>query len=340
MKRLHFFFMSGICLPGIFFALCLTAGCQSTKKAGLRVVSWNLQTFFDGVTDGSEYAQFKGSGSRWSQKKYMDRLERLSAALRAFDADLVVLEELEKAGQLQDIYNQLSGTFRFSSLYRYGAFAAAPGAAIGVGVLSRFPLSDARVHALDIGSEGVPQPALRPLLELCLERDGRKLTLFVCHWKSKLGAESGIWRLWQERLLADCMAQVQEEGGAALACGDFNQDIAEFSLSVDGTACVQEANLALRGSRGPLPVYSPWLGEGGGANNDGATRPAPSGSYCYKGALERIDHFFASGGAVLTAFTVEQGGDWADSAGRPVRYDPLTGRGWSDHLPISCLVAF
>ena len=200
------------------------------ELAELRVVSWNVQTFFDAVADGTEYAEFKGAKSRWNEKRYLARLERLASALRTLDADLVVLEELEKPAQLYDIYNQLAGTFRLSALYAYGCFASEAGAAIGCGVLSRYPIDGVCVHSLDIGTSRTRQPALRPLLELRVQRGGRTLALFVCHWKSKLGAESGVWRAYQERQLADCMARAVASGVAALACGDFNQDITEFAL--------------------------------------------------------------------------------------------------------------
>ncbi len=312
--------MCMLALCAVSLLLLFPAAAASEKKAVLRVVSWNVQTFFDGVTDGTEYAQFKGSASRWNEKKYRIRLERLSAALKALDADVVVLQELEKKEQLYDIFNQLSGTFRISSLYRYGCFAASPGSAIGVGVLSRFPLESASVHALDIGTERQMQPSLRPMLEVQVLRNGRKLSLFVCHWKSKLGSETQVWRKWQERLLSDCMVKASASGIACLACGDCNQDIAEFASAGSGT-------IALRG-RQTLTVSSPWL------------TSSDKGSYCYKGAWERIDHFFSCGSAEVSSFCVERGGEWADSNGCPVRYDLKTGGGWSDHLPVSCTVRF
>ena len=109
----------------VCFCCCATSSSCTSRKSKIRVVSWNVQTFFDGVTDGTEYAQFKGASSRWTERKYRTRLERLSTALCTFDADIVVLEELEKQEQLYDIYNQLSGSFHVARNYTYGAFAKA-----------------------------------------------------------------------------------------------------------------------------------------------------------------------------------------------------------------------
>lgn len=318
-------------------AALLMTGSVGVFAAGdgassLRVVSWNVQTFFDAVTDGTEYADFKGTKSRWSAQRYGTRLERLATALRALDADVVVLEELEKETQLYDIYNQLAGTFRLSALYAYGCFVAETGAAVGCGVLSRYPITDARVHALDISTENAVPPAMRPLLELRVQRGERTLALFVCHWKSKLGDGGAVWRRHQERVLADRMACAVADGIPALACGDFNMDVLEFTpLHFDDAASpASSATVVLRGTR-PLAVYAPWL--------DSADVCA-DGSYWYRGAWERIDNFFACGAVILHDFRVERDGDWADADGRPVRYDVWTGAGYSDHLPISCTVEF
>ena len=309
------------------------------KEAGLRIVSWNLQTFFDGVTDGSEYQQFKGTKSPWSEKKYMARLEKLASALRAFDADLVVLEELEKAGQLHDIYNQLSGTFRFSSLYRYGAFASEPGAAIGVGVLSRFPLSEARAHALDIGSERARQPALRPLLELVIQRDGRKLTLFVCHWKSKSGGEeaSEIWRNFSENQLANLLSC---DGNPYFIAGDFNRDLYEFnilsvSLSQGYTGCVEfgRENLSKLQTE-KIKVNSAWL------TINSSQVYKDEGTYYYQNEWEKLDHFFFSPTIELENFFTLKTDENLTENGTPFRYSVWNGKGYSDHFPIICIVNF
>lgn len=313
----------GVCMKNIamlcalaFVAAVGASASAAEKKETLRVVSWNVQTFFDGQTDGGEYAQFKGAHSFWSEKKYMERLSRLASALRIFDADVIVLEELEKREQLYDIFNQLSGTFHFSKLYRYGCFARERGGSIGCGVLSRYTLSGAKTHSLDIGTERGVQPSLRPLLEVQVEKNGRALTLFVCHWKSKLGADSAVWRTWQERTLALRAGNAAKSGSAVLVCGDFNQRLDEFALLPNGllvSACTD------------LPEPS---------------AVAEQGTYWYKGAWECIDHFFVGGGTEAESFCIEHSGDWADELGRPFRYDLKTGEGWSDHFPISCTVRF
>ena len=330
-----------ILVTGLAFSACAGGAAEgvgdsspsSGGKVSLRVMNWNLQTFFDGVCDGNEYEQFRGANSSWSADKYEVRLDRLVEVLKALDADIVVMEELEKEEQLYDISNRLTGTFHFAKLYPYGAFAASKGSSIGCAVLSRCRIVDASVHALDIRG-GDEQPSMRPLLELQLcPREGAVLHLFVNHWKSKLGEGSEIWRRQQEKVLASRMEKVVGLGGAALACGDFNADIGEFALlPLKVQTGLYEANILLRDSpgtdEGGVRVFNPWLLE------DGSEREG--GSYWYDGSWEKIDHFFCAGALQIVQFRSACEGRWVDADGRPDKYKIWSGSGYSDHLPVVC----
>ena len=294
----------------------------------IKMMNWNLQTFFDATFDGNEYSEFKNPKSGWNKEKYEERLDRLADVIKEIDADVVIMEELEKESQLQDIANRLSGTFDFSKLYQHGLFAISEGSSIGCAVLSRLPIGEVTVHSLDIRTNGTA-PSMRPIIQFSLYLKEKTLTIFVNHWKSKSsGSESSeIWRKKQEILLARLMSKAKNKG-PLLACGDFNKDISEFDISFNKE---KERNLILHGKNN-IEVFSPWILENGSF--------ALPGSYWYKNNWERIDHFFASGKILLSDFCAENTGKWADSEGRPLRYQQWNGRGYSDHLPITCVVRF
>ena len=239
------------------------------------------------------------------------------------------MEELEKEAQLQDIANRLSGTFELSKTYHYAFFSAEIGSSIGCAVLSRYPVEEVSSHSMDIRLDE-KQPSLRPVTQFTLNLEGKSLVVFVNHWKSKSGGEeeSEIWRNRQESLLADLIFKARKENDAVLACGDFNRNISEFDyhVSEDG-----KANLVLHGEQ-DVPVYSPWFMENG-------TYKIP-GSYWYKDEWERIDHFFGCGNLEIMDFAAENAGEWADGEGHPLRYQVWNGKGYSDHLPITCTVRF
>ena len=312
------------------FVSCGGFSENSSEKESVTVMNWNLQTFFDAEFDGNEYSEYKSAKSGWSVTKYNERLERLAAVIKELDADVVVMEELEKEAQLNDIANMLSGTFNFSKLYKYAVFSTNPGSSIGCAVLSRLPIDEISVHSLDLRSYSSSQPSMRPVMQVSVHSGAKKFVLFVNHWKSKSGGEeeSRIWRRSQERLLARLMAKEIEKGNSVLATGDFNQDISEFE-EIYGMPLGK--NIVLRG-KSSVPARSPWILENG-------TYSVP-GSYWYQGAWERIDHFFAGGGLELSDFSAENEGVWADSDGHPARYQLWNGWGYSDHLPITCTVCF
>ena len=297
---------------------------ENQKKESLKVVNWNLQTFFDANFDGNEYDEYKSAKSGWNQEKYEKRLDRLAAVIKELDADIFVMEELEKEAQIHDIANRLSGTFDFSKLYKYALFATNTGSSIGCAVLSRYPLSEISVHSLDYRYEE-KQPSMRPIIQFSVSKNGKMLTMFVNHWKSKSGGakESEIWRRRQEKLLSRLMKKANEENKPVLATGDFNKDISEFDIRLSNVIFHGEENLT---------VHSPWILENG-AYADG-------GSYWYKDNWERIDHFFSAGEIEVADFRAESSGEWAYEDNHPKRYQLWNGKGYSDHLPISCIVTF
>ena len=102
----------------------------------------------------------------------------------------------------------------------------------------------------------------------------------------------------------------------------------------------------------PVVLYSPWLGTAGarkgGANEEpdssfsrDTVTPAPSGSYYHAGAWERLDQVLCGPlphGATCTLEVISSP-ELLDADGRPIRYDPRTGFGVSDHLPIAVSLA-
>ena len=314
----------------------LIGGCAAStvphkSEERLTVVTWNVQTFFDAVTDGTEYSEYRSEKSRWSRDAYERRLKTLCTAIKKLDADVYVLEEIENAGIIYDIANQLAGgTWNPHTQLQYALFAKDEGAAIGCAVLSRFPLSNATVHALDVRSERTPHPAMRPLIAVTVTKNTRPLVIFVNHWKSKFGGaeKSEVWRDWQESVLAGRMAETP----VAVACGDFNRDIAEFAIVSDarGTVALRHAG---RHGNSTVNVTAPWL------TTDVESRGSP-GSYFFRDSWECIDHFFITDAVTLETFTVATGDPWTNKDATPDRYTMYNGRGCSDHLPLVGTIRF
>lgn len=326
---------AAVCL---LLCLCLAAcpaGPVLRTKADtgcrLRLVSWNVQTFFDAEQAGTEYKEF-ASPKNWGEEAYRTRLKRLCDSLAVLHADVLVLQEIENEAVLQDISNFLSAQPLPGRRYRWAAFTREEGAALGCAVLSRWPLDFPRCHGIDVRSPQTAKPGLRPLLQVRVMKKGRSCTILVNHWKSMSGGKDsgGRWREAQEALLASCLKELRNQ--PAVACGDFNRDIGEFRREYSDAG--QTGRIVLRSGNGEdIAVASPWFLPDG--------RLAGPGSYYYREAWSRIDSFFSSGKMLLEDFTVETEGPWCyDDTKIPRKYQPWNGRGYSDHLPLSCTIVF
>lgn len=302
---------------------------KTEKAASLRIVNWNVQTFFDAQCDGNEYSEFIKS-RRWGEEPYKERLRRLCSVIRELDADVFVMEELESASVMHDISNFLAGEWNVKKQYLYGCYAKNEGSAIGCGVLSRIPLENMRVHNLDVRSESEEMPRLRPLIEVSVVCGNSDLVLLVNHWKSKSGGAEVTekWRVREECVLAERICALLEQDACVLALGDFNRDILEFE---QGSAV---AGVSLRTNSGRVvQIQSPWFDE------DGLL--LEPGSYFFRDEWSRIDNMFAAGGARIVSFGAECSGPWCEEITFvPKKYTVWNGEGYSDHLPVSCEVEF
>ena len=332
-RRIFYSFLAFI------FSGCFSAGIPANSFS---LASWNVQTFFDGNKDGTEYSNFQKSQS-WGEEAYKKRLEKLCAALNSINADVFVLEEIENSGILYDISNFLaSKSWNSRDNWSYGAFSKNPGDSIGCAVLSKFPISKVTIHNLDVRTENSPQPSMRPLMKIEILFEGKIFCIFANHWKSKSGGaeESEIWRDWQETLLVKKFIEQQEF--PSVACGDFNRDILEFKRNFSGGGNISAEpgnfqNIELRSLTGNpdaenfnVAVHSPWL--------DALGSLEEPGSYYFNESWERIDHFFSNGKAALKDFEVLTEGEWCGENFIPKPYRIYTGEGFSDHLPIKCTV--
>lgn len=319
----------------VILALASLSSCQADMASGekkdysldhdIRIASWNVQTFFDSNNSGNEYDEFKKSKT-WNQDAYCRRLEKLCSVIKALDAEVFVMQEIENEGVMYDISNFLAGEWNQQKIYFYACFAKDEGSAIGCGILSRYELSDMTVHSICSTKEGKRiSPRMRPLIEVTVTKGGGKLKLFVNHWKSMSGGKeaSELWRNKQEALLADRFALCKKEGLASIAMGDFNRDIESFCPGP-----VSDSVL-LNG----LEVQSPWF-----TSSNALLEP---GSYYFNGQWSRIDNFFALEPAVIEDFAPQTNGPWCEEETFiPKKYKIWNESGYSDHLPIMCRVLF
>ena len=311
----------------IFFLVCLAAlviyktvqfiSYINPKK--ISIATWNVQTFFDADFSGNEYSDYASTKNGWSEEKYYTRLLRLADALDAIDADIIALEEIESLKVVYDIVNVLP----YAGKFHYAVFASQPGSSLGVLVFSRYPITDAVAHQLQIPQ--VLPKTLRPILEVHVRMPRQDVVLFVNHWKSKAsgGEMSQILRQCQQALLADCIAELKQQknydNAVIIALGDFNQKTEEFQIDYAAK------EVLLNGIQNTEKVKSVWLEQA----------VSGDGSYFFRDSWEQIDHIFLASdnvsfgecGTVSKRMFLRQDG-------MPASYRIYSGSGLSDHLPL------
>jgi len=353
--------------------LALAAGCAGcnvigteekvpvpVKKDSIAIMTWNVQTLFDGDEKGTEYAEYTDAAN-WNREKYRGRLNVIARAINgmARKPDVIALQEVESATVVADLAAALSGR------YSWTHFAVIPEMALGVGLISRFPLSGAKSHSVSMGGEIAP----RPMMEARVAIGNTALALFVCHWKSKRGgndATESIRRASARIIIRRIRELAQTEPNLpVIIMGDLNENYDEFyrrsggmisALLPDDPRAAEFSGLyGLDGgdvntikerqkdfiilSKGKPPavryfpdgvtaLYSPWAEE------------LQGGSYYYKRNWETVDHFllspqlFDETGWEFESCAVVNYPPFVSAKGFPVAYKPRTGSGLSDHLPL------
>jgi endonuclease/exonuclease/phosphatase family metal-dependent hydrolase len=341
----------------LFLGACSLSAAEGVSPAGtLRVVTWNVQALFDGNQTGTEYGEYLNEAG-WAEEKFSARVNAISQAIDRIAGgppDVVALEEIENLQCLEALATGELAKYGYGWTY----FAKNKGASLGIGVLSRIPITEARSHGMVRDQEAAP----RPVLELWLHPEDEPLALFVCHWKSKLGGDDNTepLRRASARIILRRIREIRATRPEvpAVIMGDLNENYDEFyrrggttlsallpddpdasDLARSGYAgpSGQRDFLVLSGEKPPAAAYfdaampafySPWEQE------------LRKGSYYYKDQWETIDHFllteqcFDQKGWDFSSCRVLAQEPFVDEGGLPAAYNPRTGGGLSDHLPL------
>jgi endonuclease/exonuclease/phosphatase family metal-dependent hydrolase len=337
-----------------------SGSAPADNPESLSILTWNIQALFDGVEEGNEYDEYLAKAG-WSDEKYRARLTGIAQGIDRIAGgppDIIGFQEVENGEVLRMLAEEVLSKHN----YNWTFFARNADASLGIGVLSRFPFTKTVSHSIFNNSEAVP----RPVLELWMSPGGTDLVIFVCHWKSKLGGDDATEELRRAsaRVLMRRIREIGEETPETpvIIMGDLNENHDEFyrragsiisALLPDDPKAAELADSTGNGagaeggrrrdflliSREKPPAteyfdseteifYSPWGNE------------LQQGSYNYKNEWETIDHFLLTGelfdkqGWDFHSGRVIDQDPFISAYGLPNAYNPRTGNGLSDHLPL------
>ncbi|MGP1520129.1 MAG: endonuclease/exonuclease/phosphatase family protein [Treponema sp.] len=303
--------------------LFLFLSCK--EKNNITLVSYNTQTFFDLIKDGREFKEFQNKN--WDEESYNERITRLLEAVKICSneliekedlPDILVLEEIESVEVIKDISKRLS-----NNVYKQAIFIDENTSPFNTAIFSKHKILNAKAHNVYCENK-----VLRPIIEadLLISIGGKEInmSIFAVHWKSKRDGNEKF-RKMQEELLYSRMKEKEKISEVVIACGDFNQNINEFSK-------MKYFNNAWNLYKNETSINEFKDDE------DDFLEEKVDGSYCYKDKWEKLDHiFYSSNSKIKSFFTVANKAPLVYE-GKPNRYNINTKKGYSDHLPIGLLL--
>ena len=303
--------------------ISVLASCAPSPEGALfSVATYNAYCLFDGVGDGDEFEGFRKSDG-YSEAVYDERIRDLAVMLGScVDADVIILEEVESEIVLMDLIERGLGR----KGYRFYGLAVGGHGVMNVGFVSRLEPLSVRIHSFE---------GERAMLELSFLVGGERITVFGVHLRSRLDDGSAAIRQGQLEHLETLIAE--RDDSFVIIAGDFNIDprlpgepLSAFPASMsENTVIVISAD---PGMVGKDVMYAPLLDED-------ISFSVP-GTYFYEDSWHIYDSIIMGKDAIdgngleLASVTIVSAFGMLDKLSRPLRFDPTTGRGFSDHLPV------
>lgn len=179
------------------------------NAAELKIASFNVQNLFDGVNDGTEYADFEIGRGGWSEQKYERKLQAVADEISALNADILGLQEIENEAVLKALAQKAG--------YKFYKFSRAQTAPVGIAVLSRVPVKSwAFYRAQELKTRDI----LRADFALGLG----DFSLYVTHTLSARNPLS------ERKKNFRFLNEILKDKKAAVVVGDFNTNFGKNSL--------------------------------------------------------------------------------------------------------------
>lgn len=269
-------------------------GDGSATTVPLRVATWNVHDLFDSIDDPD-------MDTVLTPAEAAAKLNAVGRVIRAIDADVIVLQEVEKLEVLEAL---ATGPLAGDGYDQRGLFEGNDPRGIDVAYLSRVPVDFARNHAGDrfASVDGTTTYAFtRDALEIAVHPPSGRVLVIGVHLRSQLGGADGDAHRLAEAVELKRIVDERIASGAArvMVVGDLN-DVAG-SPTLD--ALVADGTLEDLAARVP---------------------PADQWSYVYSGERRLYDHALgnASVASATTRVTILHGPEVdAASDHQPVMVD-------------------
>jgi len=315
---------------------------QAVFSKTLTIASYNVENLFDLNNDGTEYDVYVPG--KWNLTSYKNKLKNISFVISKINADIISLQEIESQTALDDLKIQLR---RDGVKYSHDAFVKAPKQAVGIGVLSKYPI----VNVLHY-----PVAGFRPILRCDIAVESDTISVFSVHFPAKTHLESE--RVRAANVCKKAIDSLAEKYEYYIA-GDFNSDFDEFAKTLsqerdntNGKTGINHVLKTFRGYVGEKPQISlAPLNENKHFDPWAELTPNERWSYIFRGNKNTLDHILFPKNMTDTIGWRYVWGSFSHflipdiiKDGKPYRwqYNRASGvhynSGYSDHLPVTAKI--
>ena len=271
------------------------------RQAQVRVATFNVHRLFDTVCDSKSCGGIGNYEPLPSKEEYDAQIADIARSIRTIDADIVLLQEIEKESGVVDLQNALS----IYPAYAFGECGYR--ASLDVAILTRGTIDAVETYRSGYSytdPSGKPRPLSRELIRADIDLNGIKISAFTTHLVSRVSDPTGARRraeaAYTQQVIAKFAAQNPQR--FIVFGGDLNDtpsDQTVIDIEKDGILIRDAKNLP------PSAVYT-W------------------------GNKVAFDHLFHN--APLSPH-------WAKTT-RICNDNPTTGLGTSDHCALKSTYTF
>ena len=343
----------------LLFSLSAFSSGSNAKRTTLSVMTYNLENLFDTKHDkgkkdwtylplkvknssaevqaycnglSNEYYKKSCLGLDWSNSVLRKKIKNMAKVILSYNkgkgADIVVFQEVENLNVLKML---VSKGLRNKGYSYITLFDGPDSRGIDVGMISKYPVKSQKYHTINLAPHSTR--STRGILEVNYKVGHKSVTVFGNHWPSQANPDEA--RVIASNVLKDATANSKSD--LVIATGDFNTS----------------SDDALNGiTLNVLPIYEDVEVQGRRMSNVVA-----DGTHWWRGNWESLDKIFVAKKSLTkkgisvnySAFDIVylpfmvKDLEWQDrdtgntniSENIPARFDPLTGSGFSDHLPVA-----
>ena len=178
-----------------------------------KVATYNVENFFDLNYDKTEYQEYIPNTKTWNQKAFNTKLTNTSQVIQDLDADILALQEIESQKVIDAIIEK-------NPQYKYNQFIKNNHSAIGLALLSKFPITQTTNITVDNKDKYA-----RDILKVKVKIEDKPLIIYVNHWRSKRAKES---QRIKYALALDKEIQKLNRDADYIILGDLNSNYNEY----------------------------------------------------------------------------------------------------------------